>query len=279
VNKPTEMEIYLFDLRGYIVLQNALTNDEVAELNATIDGILPIEHGSWHGYVHSTNFGANDGHNLQQIYEAGEPFEKLIDHPSWFEKVKLFVGGEGTFDYLHGPLFIDESFVNLRGPGEAIPLHSGGHERVKRTQYLFRNGKFMCGQVNILLALTDIGPGDGATMVIPGSHKSNFAHPHFGQHDWNSAPSVDDVEGAIEVHLSAGDALCFVDAMAHGSARRVNPGQRRIAVYRYGPSWGNFRHGYQPSPELLERLTPQRRQIVQPLQLLSREPQKHTGGD
>jgi hypothetical protein len=139
MTEPTEMEIYLFDLRGYIVLQNALTPGEVAELNATIDSILPIDHGAWYGYVHSTNFGANDGHNLQQIYEAGEPFEKLIDHPSWYEKVKLFVGGEGTFDYLHGPLFIDENFVNLRGPGEAIPLHpifvSQRHVHVRSGQY------------------------------------------------------------------------------------------------------------------------------------------------
>ena len=29
----------------------------------------------------------------------------------------------------------------------------------------------------MLLALTDIGPGDGGTMVIPGSHKSNLIHP------------------------------------------------------------------------------------------------------
>jgi hypothetical protein len=272
--KPTEMEIYLFDLRGYIILDNALTPQEVAELNAAIDALLPIEHNQWAGYIHATNFGANDGLNLQQIYEGGEPFEKLIDHPSWFEKVKYFVGGEGTFDYKHGPLFIDENFANIRGPGEAIPLHSGGHENVKRTQFLVRNGRFMCGQVNILIALTDMMPGDGATMLIPGSHKSNFPHPHFAQHDWKSAPSVDNVEGAIEANIKAGDALLFVDAICHGSAKRINPGNRRTIVYRYGPSWGNFRHGYQPSPELLTRLTPQRRQIVQPQKLLPREPQK-----
>ena len=50
-------------------------------------------------------------------------------------------------------------------------------------------------------------------------------------------------------------------------------GVRRILIYRYGPSWGNFRHGYQPSAELLERLTPERRQIVQPQSLLPRQPQ------
>ncbi len=272
--KPTEMEIYLFDLRGYLILENALTPAEVDELNAGIDALLPAESGEWIGYVHSTNFGANDGLNFQQIYEAGESFEKLIDHPSWFEKIKYFVGGEGSFDWLHGPLFIDENFANLRGPGEAIPLHSGAHECVKRTQYMVKNGKFMCGQVNILIALTDMMPGDGATMVIPGSHKSNFAHPHFAQHDWNSAPSVDGVVGAVEANMKAGDALLFVDAISHGAAKRTNPGQRRNIVYRYGPSWGNFRHGYEPSPELLERLTPQRRQIVRPLQLKPRIPQR-----
>jgi hypothetical protein len=152
--KPSEMEIYLFDLRGYIILENALTHEEVAALNAGVDALLPAENGEWIGYVHATNFGANDGLNFQQIYEAGEPFEKLIDHPAWFDKVKCFVGGEGSFDWLHGPLFIDENFANVRGPGEAIPLHSGGHECVKRTQYAYRNGKFMCGQVNILIART-----------------------------------------------------------------------------------------------------------------------------
>jgi ectoine hydroxylase-related dioxygenase (phytanoyl-CoA dioxygenase family) len=272
--KPTEMEIYLFDLRGYLILENALTAEEVDELNAGIDALLPAESGEWIGYVHSTNFGANDGLNFQQIYEAGEPFEKLIDHPSWFEKIKYFVGGEGSFDWLHGPLFIDENFANLRGPGEAIPLHSGAHECVKRTQYMVKNGRFMCGQVNILIALTDMMPGDGATMVIPGSHKSNFAHPHFAQHDWNSAPSVDGVVGAVEANMKVGDALLFVDAISHGAAKRTNPGQRRNIVYRYGPSWGNFRHGYEPSPELLERLTPQRRQIVRPMQLKLRTPQR-----
>ncbi|MDC9823081.1 hypothetical protein PRN20_04995 [Devosia sp. ZB163] len=69
---------------------------------------------------------------------------------------------------------------------------------------------------------------------------------------------------AIECRLEKGDALLFVDAIAHGSARRTNPGNRRIAVYRYGPSWGHFRLHYRPSPELLDRLPPRRRGLVYP---------------
>lgn len=262
---PTDREIYLFDLRGYLILRNALSPAEVSACNATVDAMLPIEEEQWVGYVHGHSFKDNDGVNLQQIYEAGPAFENLIDHPSWIEKVTHFIGGEGTFDWNHEPLFIDENFFNVRGPGQAIGLHSGGHTGTKRTQYRYHNGRFQCGQINILMAFTDIGSGDGATMVIPSSHKANFQHPDFEKHKMRGGEaSVDDVEEAIEVQLNAGDALLFVDCISHGSAKRVNKGHRRIAVYRYGPSWGNFRHGYAPSPELLARLTPERRQIVSP---------------
>jgi len=113
----TDLEIYLFDLRGYLLIEQALSQDEVVALNAGVDAILPLKVGEWAGYVHGQAYGTKDGRNLQQIYEGGEPFECLIDHPSWINKVKHFVGGDGTFDYHPSPLFIDEDFVNIRGPG------------------------------------------------------------------------------------------------------------------------------------------------------------------
>lgn len=266
-NTCTDMERYLFDLNGFLVLRGALSQQEVAACNERLDEMQHSEPGQWHGRVHGHNFtGSHEGLNLQQIYEGGSAFEKLIDHPSWIEKVISFIGtDEQNFDGHHGQCFIDENFASIRGPGQAIGLHSGGQERTTRCQFRYHDGKFHCGQVNILMAFKDVGPGDGATMVIPGSHKSNIMHPEFAEAAMASeATSVDGVTGAIEVHLNAGDAILFVDAIMHGSAERKNPGQRRIAVYRYGPSWGFFRHPYRPSPELLERLTPRQRQIVMP---------------
>jgi hypothetical protein len=67
------------------------------------------------------------------------------------------------------------------------------------------------------------------------------------------------------VQLGAGDALLFVDCLCHGSAERTNNGERRTIIYRYGPGWSNTRYGYHASPGLLERLTPERRKIVQPI--------------
>jgi hypothetical protein len=71
--------------------------------------------------------------------------------------------------------------------------------------------------------------------------------------------------------MRAGDALVFVDACCHGSARRSDAGERRISVYRYGSTWNRTRFGYAPSPALLERLNPVARRMVQ-IEAVTRRP-------
>jgi len=266
MKKPTELEMYLFDLNGYIVVKNALKKSEVNACNKIIDKLKNLKNGEWQGYIHGHNYGGKEGLNLQQIYEAGKPFEKLIDHPSWIHHMLEFVGGKGTFDHNHGPLFIDENFANVRGPGEAIGIHSGNPEGIQRNHYRYQDGKFHCSQVNILLALTDIGEGDGGTVVIPSSHKSNIQHPEYKKNlmKKNKMTSAETMTASKEIYLKAGDVLIFVDSLCHGSAKRVNKGERRIIVYRYGPSWGFFRHPYRPSKKLLKNLNTFQRQIVMP---------------
>lgn len=272
---PTDVDEYLFDLNGFLLLPGLLSAEEVADANARIDAIpRTLPRSGWHGWVQRENHPEHRGISYQQVYELGGVFERMIDHPRYLNYVLRFIGGQDTFDCYHGPAFIDENFFSIRGPGEAIPMHSGGHEGCKRTAFHYHNGRFQCGQINVLTAFTDIGPDDGATMVIPGSHKSNLIHPAFlrrNRHqEWSDkgGGSVDGVEGAIEVHMKAGDAILFVDSICHGSARRVNSGDRRISVYRYGSSWNRTRFGHHASPDLLARLNPLACKLVHPRDLL-----------
>ena len=269
---PTELEEYLFDLNGFVILRGVLSPGEVAAANAAIDTIpRSLPRGGWHGWVQREDHPEHRGISYQQVYELDPVFERMIDHPNYINFLLRFIDGQGTFDHHHGPLFIDENFFPIRGPGEAIALHAGGHDAAKRMAFKFQNNRFGCAQVNVLTAFTDIGPGDGATMVIPGSHKSNIVHPDFKRQDrhleWTDGTgggSVDGIAGAIEVHMKAGDAIVFADATCHGSAKRVNPGERRITVYRYGSSWNRTRWGYHASPDLLKRLNPFARRTVHP---------------
>jgi len=250
---------FLFDLRGYHILRNAIDPQHIKDLNAAYDNFPNLEFEQWHGNVQRFDNNKECGIELQNIVEAGEPFERLIDHPSWTPRLHRYCGEPGT--YIDG-LFIDECFASIRRTGGYFGLHSGNWEAITRTQYRFDAGKFACGQVNILMALTDIGPGDGGTVVIPGSHKSNFPHPNL--HSLNTK-DAGPTAPAIEVHLNKGDALMFCDAICHGASPRTNPGERRVCIYRYGPSWGSTRHGYRYSKELLNRLTPARRKILDPV--------------
>ena len=250
---PSEMEDYLFDLHGYLLLRNAVDSAHLSELNALLDLYLDMQPDEWRGRIHRPTKPTDTIH-LHNLFEMGEPFERLVDHPSWLGHLERYIGGDDG-------LFVDESFADVRGQGVATRIHSGAHKRRIRTQFRYHDGQFRCGQINILLALDDVGPGDGPTMIVPGSHKSNLLHPAFRER----VESLDGVEAAVEVSLKAGDAAFFVDCLAHGSARRTNAGQRRVLIIRYGPHWGNDRYGYQPSSELLARLTPARRRIVQPL--------------
>jgi hypothetical protein len=267
---PTDLDEYLFDLQGFLLLRGVLAAADIAEGNALIDAVPPLERGAWHGWVQREDHPEHRGVSYQQVFELGGVFERMIDHPRYLNYLFRFIGGHETHDHYHGPAAIDEAFFSVRGPGEAIPVHSGGHEMASRSAYRYHNGRFLCGEVNVLTAFTDIGPGDGATMIIPGSHKSNMIHPALLRRDrpkeWSDAGggSAEDLEGAVEVHMRAGDMLLFVDALCHGSARRTNPGERRISVYRYGSAWCRTRFGHQPSPALLARLNPLARKLVHP---------------
>lgn len=257
---PNPLDDFLFDLRGYLVLRNAIEPELVDRVNRAIDEIPSLGVGEWYGNAQRRDYTKDTGLELHNCVELGGPFEELIDHPGYINHLRHYCGEEKS--YVEG-LFIDECIVSVRGPSGHHPVHSGGYQGALRGAYHYANGVFRCGQCNIILALTDIGPGDGATMVIPGSHKSNFPHPLAG--DYMRGDRMDALEGAVEVFLNKGDAVLFVDGIMHGGSSRTNSGERRVTIFRYGASWAATRFGYEYSQPLLDRLTPERRKILQPI--------------
>ena len=258
---PTMLDDYEFDLRGFLVVRGALTPAELDALDRAYDRFPDLANGEWYGNAQRRDYTAETGFELHNLLDCGDPtFDSLIDHPSWVDHARRYAGEAGT--YVEG-ITIDEHIATSRRAGGHHPVHSGGHDASIRTQFAMRNGKFRCGQLNVLVALTDIGPGDGPTMIVPGSHKSNLPHPLAG--DYARGDRMDTLDHAEPIHARAGDALLFVDACLHGGSSRTNPGERRVIILRYGPPWAQPRFGYRLSPEFLDRLTPERRRIMQPI--------------
>jgi hypothetical protein len=258
---PTPLDEFLFDLNGFLVLEHAVDETLLAALDAEFDAFpRDLERGGWYRGGQRRDYTPDTGFELHQAVAAGGAFEELIDHPSWIGHVRHFAGEEDS--YVEG-ITIDETIASIRSSGGHHPVHSGGYRSSMRTQYRVEHGVFRCGLVNVIVALTDIGEGDGATMVIPGSHKSSFPHPEAGSYE--AGDRMDALPGALPVHLRRGDALLFVDALMHGGSTRTSDGERRVVIYRYGPVWGASRYGYVYAQGWIDGLKEERRAIMQPV--------------
>lgn len=257
----SDLDDFMFDLNGYLIIKNAVDGDLLDRLNGEFDAFpRDLARGEWYRGAQRRDYTPETGFELHQAVAAGRPFEELIDHPSWFDLVRHYAGEEDS--YIPG-VFVDETIASIRESGGHHPVHSGGYRTALRCGYRYDHGVFRCGQVNIILALTDIGEGDGATMVVPGSHKSNFTHPLAG--DYAKGDRMDTLPGAIPAYLDKGDALLFVDGLMHGGSTRTNPGERRVVIYRYGPVWAGSRYGYAYDDAWLKELTQRRRNVLYPV--------------
>ncbi|NKB72797.1 MAG: hypothetical protein GKR89_37475 [Candidatus Latescibacteria bacterium] len=261
---------YLFDLNGYIVLKKAIDPADLLTMNQWVDDHWQhvegqrrqgSENGAWIGQVETHTYSDADGCNFQNIVEAGSIFRKLITHPAWIGHCRRWINPANG-------LSIHENLLNVRGQGGYIGIHCGGATPVSYMTFRQENtGEWLVGQINVISALQAIGPGDGATTLIPGSHKSAMRHPMLNgeQKVYRSDDAAGNQIGMQELHLDAGDVLMFTDSITHGSAARTNPGHRRMVLYRYSPRFLRSRFHYVPSPELLASLDQEQRQIIQPI--------------
>lgn len=86
-----DVEKYLFDLRGYLILEDVLSPDDVAELNRLIDKQNlpepPLESGK-------ARFGG--------FLSWGKPFCDLLDHPRIMPYLKFILGDGFRLDHYYG---------------------------------------------------------------------------------------------------------------------------------------------------------------------------------
>ena len=271
---------YLFDLQGYLVLEGAICDEDLQLINQWIDDHWNYVENPWIGggekgqdrsrwidnNIQTHTYNIENGINFQNVIEGGEVFEKLIDHPSWISLIRKYVNSA-----VNG-LSIHENFITVRGIGGYIHIHCGGHVPLSYLTFRQENtGEWMVGQINVLIALNDIGPGDGPPVLVPSSHQCTEIHPRLESngkglvYDGITGKPAGTAFATKEVYLKAGDVLMFTDAITHGSAERTNSGYRRTVVYRYSPRFVRERFNFQTSEKLLQRLTPERLQIIQPM--------------
>ncbi|HLZ09726.1 MAG TPA: hypothetical protein VKT80_14140 [Chloroflexota bacterium] len=114
-------ERYLFDLMGYLVIENVLNGDEVAALNILIDQRDP-----WGQYERSGQGSTVGDGNLHvgPLHAWEEPFRRLIEHPPILPYLTELIGPKFRFDHGYA-IFMKRGGAKHRLHGGNTPYDPG----------------------------------------------------------------------------------------------------------------------------------------------------------
>ena len=186
VHPVPELDRYMYDLQGFLVIKGAVGAEELRAMNAFHDaknggleaqGLSAAEAQAMMADPHSL-----DGKDQQQGFMGpmackgigGDPcFDGLIAHPSWADHIRDFVNGDDTVMTPGG------GSVGNRWPGQASGVHGGGMQnagggtgtRNRTFEWLDGEeegeaGRFHSKVVSVLLSLNDCPAGGGNTAVV-----------------------------------------------------------------------------------------------------------------
>ena len=256
-----EEELYLFDLNGYLVVEQVLTAAEVDEANAAIDRHadgINIRLGDLSLSGESTTLGGTTGRGdlggmLGWEKPWREVFRRMLSHPRIVPYLNQIVGPGFRMDHSPG-------LITMRKGAEGCTLHgSSGPHFDPNQYYVYRDGQMHNGLTVVAWQLSEVEEGDGGLCLIPGSHKANFACPQPIKL-WHRRQEI-----VRPITCRAGDVVIFTEAVTHGTLPWRSGRERRSLLYRYSPANLAYVQGYMPWPEqMLEGMTPEQRAILEP---------------
>jgi ectoine hydroxylase-related dioxygenase (phytanoyl-CoA dioxygenase family) len=236
----TDQERYLFDLQGFLVVPNALSEEELDELNSIMD-----EH-----IANETEPNMRT-HRFGKLLNWGKAYLNLIDNPRIVPYLEALLGSNFRLDH-------DYADIIRAGKGPiGTTLHGGATPFNPTFYYKYDNGRMHNGLSVVAYNLKDVNPGNGGFGCVPGSHKSNLPFPNEWRELENPQPFVQAVTGP------AGTAILFTEALTHGTLPWNGKDERRTVFYKYSPNPLSWAARYYNADDY-EGLSERQRAILEP---------------
>lgn len=193
------------DRDGYLPLPGILSPEQVVAMNARLAALLAEEGGDAGKEVHQE--AGTD--RLSDLVNKGDVFTVCYTHPRVLAAIVHVLGGN-----------LKLSSLNARAalPGQGLQgLHADWHEAVPPGSYRVCNSIWL---------LDDFTPSNGATRVVPGTHRSGkMAHEVM-------ADSSQEHPDERLIIAPAGTVVVFNSHTWHGGTRNQTDNPRR-AVHSY----------------------------------------------
>ena len=264
----SEMERYLFDLNGFLVVRGVFTPEEMEAANSAVDrrSDAIVERKG------DLRLGGNKGDPLAGDGVTGradlggmlgwdapdrDVFRKVLTHPKLVPYYHALVGEGYRMDHL--PLLIQQA------PGADGFVFHGGKMNDDGTwceelAYTWHGGKMYNRLLAVSVAMTETREGDGGFCIIRGSHKSNMPCPKSIQRYEEHRDLVDNPA------LKPGDVLLFTEAATHGTLPWSAEHTRRACLYRFAPAGSAYGRSYYPGwdEKMFADLTPAEAAVLEP---------------
>ena len=228
----TPEQRYFFDLTGYLHLEGVLQGEPLRAAQEAAQRYIdtPPEQlpEGFHIDLDREHF-----HWYLYAFAFDKVLERLAVHPETWPILLELTGGNMMCD-THGKPF--------------HPLHSGHEITFKQGQPGWRlsfvkDGKLYNNDLVFFFYLTDVLPGDGGLIVVPGSHKANFPreNSYFYPESYSADGGYNDdyfstevAEGVTNFTPSAGDVVIISEHLIHGALSWLPPDRdRRFLTLRY----------------------------------------------
>ena len=246
-----------FEVFGYVVIENTLTEEQTLEIRealyrlkrdflATDDPINAIVRGSKIGNLKSHVI------HFTHVLETDPAILDYVSHPRLVGMIEELVGHTVRLEE-------SEAQINSRDPDQdlEIPPRYGFHAGVRPDIGTYvENGLTHSSFVKTLTNLTDLGPEDGGTVVIAGSHKIKCPREEIIECAYEDPSLIHQVEAP------AGSTLLFTEALIHATGQRRSDGERAIMVAGYTPTQFQAWTYNEPSEEFVNTIPGQLRPLI-----------------
>lgn len=229
----TDMDLFMFECLGYIVIEDVLSPEEVQE---TLGAAKRLHAGKIAGKLHQIGAG----------FEQEPALERLIDHPAILPKVRA----------LYKDRFVlQAAWCTVQPAGsQSVGWHQDGS-----SAYQFKELGYPTPllQLRVSFNLTDQSElFMGNMMLIPGSHRSHLDLPEAACKQIQACP--------IQQVICArpGSVLIFHNGVYHSPMPNNRDFDRYNMHYIYSPPWLRRSDRDATDSDFLERTTPLRRALM-----------------
>ncbi|MDA0841608.1 MAG: phytanoyl-CoA dioxygenase family protein [Planctomycetota bacterium] len=232
----TPQEKYIFDIRGYLIIEDVIEPDYLEALNDRLD--------RWEEKaMEKRSLPASRTHNSKNVcfFEIlnEEPlFLDLVTNPKILPYVDAMV---------HRPI-VEQFSACFRWKGGDTGVHAGHTPYQAINSYQVSEGRIYNNHLRVVYAMKDIGPGEGGIQIVPGSHKANLRWEGVG-HLPDMEPSVREL--FVELTMKAGSALLFTHDAIHAS---INESEKVRRLIHTAYNFGLFARGWLADHADYERL-------------------------